>query len=233
MATPWPKPVEPTCSRSVRLARTTPESTPSRCPARLASCCNSERLLPPGRAVLMASKSRKSLNCIRALATGGEPVARWPLVFSKIGSGLARLDPADVPILAAVDHVELAGPAVLEHQRVGVSKVQQHHRVGYARLRNVNARLGDNRREGGLLTGFIGTGEDRVAGVLDIGLRGLVDLMLLEPVGVAAELLFDPVGGAVEGHLRLARTVRGFEHDALRHRRDDVAGIIVVGPAPE
>ena len=33
-------------------------------PARLASCCSSERLLPPDRPVLIASKSRKSASCI-------------------------------------------------------------------------------------------------------------------------------------------------------------------------
>ena len=76
--------------------------------------------------------------------------------------------------------------------------------------------------------------KDRVAGILDERLGALVDLMLLEPLGVAAKLLFDPVGGAVEGHVRLARAVRRLEHHALRDRRDDVAGISrYSGPWPK
>ena len=38
IATPWPKPVEPSCSRSLRLPRIAAESWPIRCPARFASC---------------------------------------------------------------------------------------------------------------------------------------------------------------------------------------------------
>ena len=46
------------------LARIVEGSRLRRCAARFDSCCISERLLPPGRAVLIASKSRKSASCI-------------------------------------------------------------------------------------------------------------------------------------------------------------------------
>ena len=61
----------------------------------------------------------------------------------------------------------------------------------------------------------------------------LVDLMFLEPVGVAPKLLFDAVGGAVESHLRLPRAVRSLEHHALDNRSHDVAREIIVGAAAE
>ena len=63
-----------------------PASTPSRCPARLASCCSNERLLPPGRAVLIASKSRKSASCM-VILTSGATVRTWPL---EMGNGFRR-----------------------------------------------------------------------------------------------------------------------------------------------
>src|SRR5258708_5285631 len=137
IATPWPNPVEPNCSRSVRLARIAAESNPSRCPARLANCCSSERLLPPGRLVLIASKSRKSARCMVGLVTrrGKSHLAAglWKMVSTTVW-----LNPADVAVFAPVDHVELARAAVLEHEGGGVAKVHQHNRIGHARLGNVD-----------------------------------------------------------------------------------------------
>ena len=57
--------------------------------------------------------------------------------------------------------------------------------------------------------------------------------MFLQTVGVTAQLLLDPVSGAVECHLRLTRTVRRFEDDPLRDWSDDVAGVGIVRPSPE
>src|SRR5690242_8719711 len=128
MATPWPKPVEPNCSRSLRLANTADVSTPSRWPASSASCFMSERLLPPGRAVLIASVSRKSASCIRRNSSLVRPVAPWPLGF-EMESARVRFYPADIPVFAPVDHVELTRGAVLEHQRRRVAKIHQHHSV--------------------------------------------------------------------------------------------------------
>ena len=72
------------------------------------------------------------------------PAADW-----KVGCQSAvRLDPADVSVLSAVNHVELARRRILEHQRVGVAQVHQHHRVGHAGLGNVDPRFGDDRRIG-------------------------------------------------------------------------------------
>src|SRR6478609_3669488 len=135
MATPLPKPVDPSCSRSTRLARIAAESSFSRWPARWASCCSKERLFPPGSEVLIASKSRKSLNSIQRLAESGPGL-----------SGIARLDPADIPVFAPVYHVELARAAVLEHQSRGVAQVHQHDGVGHAGFGNIDAAFGDDRR---------------------------------------------------------------------------------------
>src|SRR4051812_36676639 len=222
MATPWPKPVEPNCSRSVTVARIAAGSTLSRWPARFASCWSSERLLPPERRVLIASKSRKSPSCI-TVVPGARPPRLWPGGL-EMGLAVVRLNPADIAVVAAVDHVEFAGPRIFEHQRAGVPEVHQHHRVGHARFGDVDAGLGDDRgKRRAVVAGFLHARENRVTGIFDIRLR-LIDLMLLEPVGVAAKLLLDPVGGAVERHLRLTRAVRCLEDDALDYRRDDVAG---------
>ena len=57
--------------------------------------------------------------------------------------------------------------------------------------------------------------------------------MFLQAVGIAAKLRFDPVGRAVECELRFPAAGRRLQHDAVHHRRDNVAGIIVVGPPAE
>src|SRR3954453_13388150 len=143
MATPWPKPVEPSCSRSLRPARTVADLAPTRCAARSASCFNNDRLLPPGRAVLIASQSRKSASCIGGYSTLVRPAAPWSLACGRDLVGV-WFEPADFSVLAAVDHIELTRRTVLEHQRWRVAEVHQHHRVGNARLRNIDACLGDN-----------------------------------------------------------------------------------------
>ena len=107
----------------------------------------------------------------RSYSSRGATVRTRPLSGNGGQAGV-RLDPADVPVLAAIDHVELAGAAVPEHQRVGVPEVHQHHRVGHARFGNVDPRLGDDRRIVALLASCAaGAREDRVAGILDKGLR--------------------------------------------------------------
>src|SRR4029079_16616152 len=116
-------------------------------------------------------------------------------------------------------------------------QVHQHHRIRDARVRDVDASLGDDGRMPGLVSLALarhGSGEDRVGGILDEGrsLR-LVDLMVLQPVGVAPKLLFDPVRGAVERDLWLATAVRSLEHDPIHDRRDDVAGVVVVRTSAE
>src|SRR6188472_3751753 len=57
--------------------------------------------------------------------------------------------------------------------------------------------------------------------------------MLLQPLGVAAKLLFDLVGRALERDLRRLSAVRRLEDDALRDWGDDVAGEVLVGPLAE
>src|SRR3546814_5315634 len=45
-----------------------------------------------------------------------------------------RFDPADIPVLAPIDHVERAGPRVAEQKCGGVAQIQHHHRIGYAEI---------------------------------------------------------------------------------------------------
>src|SRR3990167_5993597 len=65
---------------------------------------------------------------------------------------LSWLDPADRPVVAAIDHIMRTGLAVDEQQRVGVAQVEHHHRVGHAAAGNIDARFGnDRRRAAGIL----------------------------------------------------------------------------------
>jgi hypothetical protein len=145
-----------------------------------------------------------------------------------------RLNPAEIPVYPAIEHVEFAGARVPEHERAGIAQIHQHHGVGHARLGNIDPCF---RNDGGVIGTsalFFGRrGEDGVSRILDIGLRGVVHLMVLQAIGVAAQLLFDPVSGAVERHLGPARAVRRLEHHALDDGRDDVAREVVVRPAAE
>ena len=79
-----------------------------------------------------------------------------------------------------------------------------------------------------------GAGEHRVAGVgLEPRRAVAARLLFLQPLGVAAQLLFDLVGRAFERDLRGRRAVRGFQHHAVGDGRDDVAGEIVLRAAAE
>src|SRR5438270_910296 len=144
MATPCPKPVEPSCSRSLRLASTAADSIPTRWPATSASCFSSERLLPPGKDGLIASQSRNSASCMVVLVSGCD--RSHPGRRDK-GSVDVRLNPADISVLAPVDHVECARRTVLEHEGRGVPEVHQHHGVRYTRFRDIDPRLSDDGRE--------------------------------------------------------------------------------------
>ena len=81
---------------------------------------------------------------------------------------------------------------------------------------NIDPRFGDDRGNAGLLVvARLGRRENRVGGILDIGLALSSTLWSFSRLHVAAQLLLDPVGRAVEGHLRLARAVRCLQHHAL------------------
>ena len=135
-----------------------------------------------------------------------------------------RLDPSDIPVLAAIDHVELAGGVVLEQQRRRIAQVHQHHGIRYAGIGDVYPRLGNDRRKVGLTilcaVALRRGRKDGVGGILDERLRfALVDLMFLQPVGVATQLLFNPVGRAVEGDFGLPAAVGRRSRPARRCRR--------------
>src|ERR1700755_2144962 len=93
-----------------------PGSTPRRWPASSASCLISDLLLPPGNPVLIASQSRKSASCIWHQTHDRCDWSHLGRTKSNLGSVVVRLDPADVPVFPAVDHVELAGRAVPEQE---------------------------------------------------------------------------------------------------------------------
>jgi hypothetical protein len=72
-------------------------------------------------------------------------------------------------------------------------------------------------------------GEDPVGRVgLDSRRDVVTGFVLLQPLRVAAELLFDLVRPRLERDLRSRRAMRRFQNDPLGDRRDDVAGEIVV-----
>src|SRR4051794_17456266 len=110
---------------------------------------------------------------------------------STCGSAGMWLHPADISIFATIDHIELAGAAIREHERWGIAQIHKHHRVGYARLRDIDPGLrNDNRRVPAAFFGLgRAAGKDRVTSVFDIALHSLVDLMLLEAIAVAPQLL--------------------------------------------
>src|SRR3954451_22736180 len=138
-----------------------------------------------------------------------------------MGSAALRLNPADVSVLTAIDHIVLTGADVLEQKRGRVAQVHQHYGVRNARFGNIDTDFGDDRRER-ILAGLVlrrsaVAGEDRIAGILDISLLGIADLgsvMALQAITVAPKLLLDAVGGAVEGEVGFASAVRRLEHHA-------------------
>src|SRR5690349_3187784 len=97
-----------------------------------------------------------------------------------LSAGL-RFNPADVSVLAAIDHVQFARSAVLEHQRIRIPEIHEHHRIGNARLRYVDPGLRNDGRmlavDRSFLSGLCARREDRVAGALD-KLVGSIALML-------------------------------------------------------
>ena len=77
-------------------------------------------------------------------------------------------------------------------------------------------------------------------GLTPVYLEGSLDralnpfrLMLLEPLGVTAQLLLDPVRRAIERQRRFRSAVRCLQHDPIGDRRDNIAGEMVVRSASE
>src|SRR3546814_20564986 len=48
------------------------------------------------------------------------------------------LDPTNVSVLAAINHVERSGSGVFEQQRRGVPQIHHHDRIGNARFRDID-----------------------------------------------------------------------------------------------
>ena len=119
------------------------------------------------------------------------------------------------------------GSSVFEEQRVGVAQVEHHHRVGDRGFGHVDAGLGDNdRRVGRVGLGFVGLEHDIGGGLLvafgapRLG-GGIV--AVLDPALVAAQLLLDLVGRAIERHVRVMGNGVALEDQALHHMGDDIA----------
>ena len=146
-----------------------------------------------------------------------------------------RFNPADITVVAAVDHVEFPRCTILEHQRIRVAKIEQHDRVGDAGFRDVDLRLGNNRRMHCLVL-FDGhfrlRREDRVAGIFH-ELRRAVGFVLAKPLGIFAELLLDLVSRTLERDVRLGGSLMRFQDDVVDDRGDDVADKVCVGPRTE
>ena len=60
----------------------------------------------------------------------------------------ARIDPADISVAAAIDHVQLAARAVAEHQHRLIGEVHPHHRLAHREQTDLGGLLGDHRRVG-------------------------------------------------------------------------------------
>src|SRR3546814_13668276 len=57
-----------------------------------------------------------------------------------------RFAPADIPVLAPIDHVERASPRVDAQQSGGVAQIQHIPRIGYAGYQNIDPCLRNEQR---------------------------------------------------------------------------------------
>src|SRR5262245_43163219 len=134
MAMPLPTPVEPSRSRSSSTSKICRSCRPQSSAARLASSCSNCFLLPArSRATTAAGVISSSIS----MMTPAAPLcAAVPL----------GIDPADIAVVAAVDHVQTAMCAVDEHQRAAIGEVQATHRFAYRKRGDLGLHFGYHRR---------------------------------------------------------------------------------------
>src|SRR4051812_20589368 len=136
MAMPWPTPVVPSRSRSSSTSKMARSCWPVNSAAFRASSCRACFLLPALRFGRMLS------GVIRSIMAS---VLRRPL--SGAGSlGVLGIDPADMAVVTAIDHVQAAMGAVAEHQSRQFGKVEAQHGLADRQGLDRSRHLGDDHR---------------------------------------------------------------------------------------
>src|SRR5215213_4568877 len=222
MAMPSPMPVEPRRSRRSSVSKTARSSRPVRRAACAASSC-SACFLPGTRiAGTTASGVRNSSRGIK----DHSPPRRGALsvwcnaIFrpGRPGSGapLRRVDPADRPVMAAIDDVHPAGAGVVEDDGGGAGEIELEDGVADREPVDRPRRLGN---DDGVVFAVLdklvgGRFEDRI-GALERPVRPLPGpgRAVLQPPLVAPQALLDALGRLVEARIGVRRRARGFERD--------------------
>src|SRR5579864_235509 len=127
-----------------------------------------------------------------------------------------RIDPAEMPVGAAVDDIDAAMGGVPEHQNRGAGHVELGHRVADRELLQAGGRLGNDDRREAVDFGLalrLGRGDDIACGIDRGPVVEALGAMLFEPAMIAAQPFLDPQRRLVGAGIGVGRHAFGVQRD--------------------
>src|SRR3546814_231966 len=213
MPMPWPTPVVPSRSRSIRTSNSARAGWPVISAACLASSWRACFLLVTRRfAITLSGKIRSEISITNSFSQG-RSLAAVP----------ARIDPADVPVAPLVDHVQAAMGAVAKHHGRQICQVHAHDRLAYREHRDIRCHLRNHGRLPVHLTLFVRLilalgGEDVLPGRKG-GCLGSLAVVISQAALVAAQPFRKPIGCSVEGGIGFICLPMSFQLNAAAYMR--------------